>query len=501
MKIDLIEINSKIVELKAREVTDSVYFDNGVNPRPEGLFSYDLFGNVGSPERRKRFGYIDLGTHFFNPVAYKAISDIETRTPDIISGNLYVRLDAKGDIVEDDEKGETGIKFFYDNWGKIKFRWTDSVQRQNKIKLLDQTPKEKVFMDKFLVIPAYYRDFNPNQTTGTMQDVDEINEMYSNLIRMVSTISDNSFSFINETTKFNIQRLLYDIYNKFTDGELARKKGLLQESLLGKNIDYATRSVISAPQINSETWEDIPVKFGELGIPLSQVLTLFYPFFVKYINDFIELHKSAFTNVGKDGISLEEVFEQYDDRAIKTLIEDYINNANERFKNLYVIDRNGRKHMVKIFNKDLGRNFTVTDLLYIAAIDITEDKHVVYTRYPVENNQSVAPAKIKVLSTIETIPSQKIEDRILEDYPMILKDYPEVERMFVDSTLISNSYTSALGADYDGDMISIRGIWTQEANNEADRLVNAKTNILNYTGNSTRKVSNEAVLSLHILTK
>jgi len=50
-------------------------------------------------------------------------------------------------------------------------------------------------------------------------------------------------------------------------------------------------------------------------------------------------------------------------------------------------------------------------------------------------------------------------------------------------------------------MISIRGIWTQEANNEADRLVNAKTNILNYTGQSTRKISNEAVQSIYTLTR
>src|SRR5699024_7062291 len=243
---------------------------------------------------------------------------------------------------------------------------------------------------------------------------------------------------------------MYDIYKKLTDGELARKKGILQESLLGKNVDYATRSVISAPPINSDRWDKMSVNFGELGVPLSHLLTLFYPFFVKYINDFIELHQSEFGKAGKEQLSLEKVYEQYDDRAIKTILEDYINNPSERFKNLYILDSNGRKHMVKIFNKDLGRNFTVTDLLYIAATDICADKHVVYTRYPVENNQSVAPAKIKILTTIETIPEQKLEDRILKDYPMILDDYPETEKMFVDSTLISNSYTSALGADYDG---------------------------------------------------
>src|SRR5699024_6303298 len=139
-----------------------------------------------------------LGEHFFNPAAYKAISDIEILVPSIISGERYVKIDSRGYLVEDDENGETGISFIYDNWDKIKFKWTESIQRQNKIKLLEETPKEKIFMDKFLVMPAYYRDFNPNESTGQMKDVDEINDMYSNLVRMSSTISSNSFSFVNE---------------------------------------------------------------------------------------------------------------------------------------------------------------------------------------------------------------------------------------------------------------------------------------------------------------
>lgn len=62
---------------------------------------------------------------------------------------------------------------------------------------------------------------------------------------------------------------------------------------------------------------------------------------------------------------------------------------------------------------------------------------------------STAPAKIKILSTAQTIPEQKLEDRLLKDYPVIVKDYPDIERLFIDSVIINNSYTAALGADYD----------------------------------------------------
>ena len=48
-----------------------------------------------------------------------------------------------------------------------------------------------------------------------------------------------------------------------------------------------------------------------------------------------------------------------------------------------VKDANGKYHAVPVYSKDLGRHFTVTDLLYLASVDITLDKHVYVTRYPV----------------------------------------------------------------------------------------------------------------------
>ena len=51
------------------------------------------------------------------------------------------------------------------------------------------------------------------------------------------------------------------------------------------------------------------------------------------------------------------------------------------------------------------------------------------------------------------------------------------------------------------DMISIRSLWTVEANKEANKLLNKKTNYLNYTGNSVRNLGNESVQALYSLTK
>lgn len=94
-----------------------------------------------------------------------------------------------------------------------------------------------------------------------------------------------------------------------------------------------------------------------------------------------------------------------------------------------------------------------------------------------------------------------MEDRFLKDYPIIYPNYPTNEDTFVDSTRINNSYTASLGADYDGDTVSIRALYSTEANIEADQLINSKTMILSQTGQTTRKLGNEAVLSLFSLSR
>lgn len=95
----------------------------------------------------------------------------------------------------------------------------------------------------------------------------------------------------------------------------------------------------------------------------------------------------------------------------------------------------------------------------------------------------------------------ELGDKILKHYPIVFADYPTDESSFIDSTRINNSYTASLGADYDGDTVSIRAVFTQEANAEADRLIKAKTMVLNQSGKNTRKIGNDGALAIYCLTK
>ncbi len=50
-------------------------------------------------------------------------------------------------------------------------------------------------------------------------------------------------------------------------------------------------------------------------------------------------------------------------------------------------------------------------------------------------------------------------------------------------------------------MVSIRGIFTQEANKELKEKITDKTNILNIAGQNIRSTEREAVQALYNLTK
>ena len=54
---------------------------------------------------------------------------------------------------------------------------------------------------------------------------------------------------------------------------------------------------------------------------------------------------------------------------------------------------------------------------------------------------------------------------------------------------------------YDGDQITVKGLFTQEANEEARQIMKSKSHILNASGNNMRVSSNEAIQTLYMLTK
>jgi DNA-directed RNA polymerase beta' subunit len=507
MKIDILNINGYIEKEHLKEVSNPVYFNIGNLPTEDGLFSYTIFGKPGSNDRKTKFAYINLRKPFVHPSVFLLLKTLNRKFEDLILCRKFFRIDAQGNLVEDSENGKTGTQFLYDNFNKISFKETGSSSREKKLTLLNKLKKNEIFITKFLVIPCYYRDFNPSASdSGKVQKVDDLNKLYSKLIMMTQTISENDeyYDFMGLNTESSIQMVLNEIYDKLVDS-LAKKTGLIHQALLGKSIDYATRSVISAPRFRTNHYKNQLVPFGYTGIPLSQLCVLFYPFYIKWIQDFIEQHESEIVLISKKTkkevpnhkLNIRELFNE---DLIKKLIELFIKSTESRFQILCIEDDEGNIYELQIMKEQLHREFTLMDLIYMASEDICKDKHVYLTRYPIEQYQNIYPSKISILSTRKTV-EIKIDDKYLPNYPVVIPDYPCSDAIFLDTVVPNNTYLNSLGGDYDGDTMSLRGVHTVEANQEADRLIKAKTNMLDQQGRNSRTLGNEAVQALYTLTR
>ena len=112
--------------------------------------------------------------------------------------------------------------------------------------------------------------------------------MYIKLIRLTSLINNQDlFDFQFHSTNYNIQNTIIDIYD-FFKRKVEKKNGIIRKFLMGKNVDYCTRTVITCPSFHADRPEDLFVDFSHAALPVAQVCSLAYPFVVKYVKDFFE---------------------------------------------------------------------------------------------------------------------------------------------------------------------------------------------------------------------
>jgi hypothetical protein len=366
---------------------------------------------------------------------------------------------------------------------------------------------------------------------------EEINKIYKELITRTRSLSQGlGIEFFGNRTKFFIQNLLVKAFEE-TTRPLKGKGSMLRKNLLGKTIDYTASNVITSPPIsNSDDVDSMPVKFGYGAFPIATVITLFQPFFLNGLTEFLSntLRNYVLYSIGEENIKridLNQFNSQKAERMIKSFVKSDINRF-DPVKFEYV-DSNGNDIEVKIpieeaqkrsdfeDGKSVKRYLTQLDLFYSLATEIAGDKHVYVTRYPVTNFQNIYPSKISLLTTARTKKEVflKVGDTILNDYfgnKEPYKNYPYVKfegdpkpkpntyYNFLNVLMSGNIYLKALGGDYDGDMLYMRGLFTKEANKEAEEKIYSKTNILKIDGNSSRgisKLGKEAIMSLYELTK
>ena len=73
MQLNINNINEYVENNKLLEVNSPYVLGSDGLPDPHGIFSYEIFGHIGTEERAKTMAYIDLKRRFIHPMIYNAI--------------------------------------------------------------------------------------------------------------------------------------------------------------------------------------------------------------------------------------------------------------------------------------------------------------------------------------------------------------------------------------------------------------------------------------------
>lgn len=520
-KISLLDIEKFVKANNIQEVSNPVLFKNS-NPTSDGLLSNEIFG-VTAATRSGTFGYIDLHGHFLQPIIYKIWSKIDKNIPLIVHGVKTFSIADNGEFIED-PKGDTGLDFLYKNIRKIKIKsGTSSTRRDRNVKFLEDN-RDNFFITKYLVIPPFYRDV---KTDARKLSVGDINKLYINVLLSTKALEESKlYGFaLNEAVNGRIQDLLLEIYNWFgagTDanpnGGIPSKWGILRRANLRKTADYGTRLVMTAPDLNVENMEDIRADLDHALVPMTSIAANFFPFMIFQMRRLIENMFTGLTHLEDENGKLFKLGDwrnEFSDDRLKEEIDRFIHGYSDRFRIFEVplIDSKGKsikkpcyiKHFFELglngTKGELKRHLTWCDIIYITAEESSKDKMVLITRYPIDTYFNQFPAKINVSSTTETEPMYVLGQNY-DYYPKIREEDigTNTASKFIDSLNISNCYLGSIGGDYDGDMVTIKGVFTEEANQELKEQLNSNRHYIDLGCSPAVECTKEAIQSLFSLT-
>lgn len=271
MKLKILDINKEIQKSNLLEVKNANP-PVGMKYDPAGIWSEDIFGKVGSRERKTRFGYIDIKSKIFHPQAYDIIRTVSEPIAKIVNRKARFKL-VDGKFIPTME-GETGLSFLIRNIDNFKFADVAKKEKTKEAKYLDNN-KDLILIDKWLVVPpGGLRDIDMTRRNAERTQ-SEINNYYKGLLFTVQQLEiaqgdDELSDQIIERT----QKVLVQISTWIKQNLMKGKQGLFRASMLKKSMDQTTRIILaSSPR----------VKLGEIGLPWHVLMSIYEPLVTNYV--------------------------------------------------------------------------------------------------------------------------------------------------------------------------------------------------------------------------
>ena len=531
LKLEILNIDKFIKVNECQEVTNNIFYSKLGEPADDGLLSYKIFG-MTDEDRRGTFAYISLNGFYLHPLCYKAWLNTDPRLKDCIAKTKYFSIDNNGFLVED-PRGTNGIDFLRKNLKKIKFKpaANASIRRDIKIKFLDMN-RDNIFINKYIVIPVFYRDTNSRNASKGSIGVGKINQLYQQLILAARNKKDTQEYGFDTTGAIDlrIQETLLEIYDWFcgttnkniqnteTGYGMSGKTGIIKRANQSKTSDYAARLVITSAELKADKAEEMGVNFDTSMIPLSAAIASFAPF-IKFTvrrwfeGEFVGTEQYPVMVNGKiEFKTVKDPFIQFSDERIEAEMEQFIHGYNNRLIPVTVELEDGTKTSMvfkgtfRAPNSDpesiYRRRLTWLDIFYMCTKEAVRDKMVIMSRFPIDTRTNQITTKIDISTTNETEPMY-VGSNFYKNYPKFTDSDigKDTSDMFIDTLNISNLYTGGLCADFDGDQMTVKGVFTEEANNELVEFHNSKKNFIGFGGTNMRIVNADVVQALYSLTK
>lgn len=543
LNLDILDVNRFIEQKQVKEVTSvfirhssSTEFDN------KGLFSEDIFGQVGTPERLVTFGYINLNCKILHPIIYNNILKLARWYGEIMNGKTHAVFNEKARTFEKatPEAGKTGFMFFMDNVKKLDFGSSKSLTQQDKIDVIKKS-QHKMTLDKMLVMPAGWRDVN---VEDTRVDKDSVNKLYVSLINYAKALEGIKPDPIYNNIMFAIQKKVLEIF-QYWFNVAEGKKGFFQSKYGSRNLALGTRNVISLGSMAASSPDSADyLKVDEIGVPVFQAAKMYMPLIVYsmktyFFNEIFSMTADNIVLIDKktkkleyvpvseetknsflssDGI--EKIVNLFKDKETRNLPITVMDENDKEYYMYLVYDTGDTVYKVRSVDelkatlRDMKlpyheknlRPMTYVELIYIATFLATEDKYSYVTRYPAIEIGSTVPCKTHVLTTspsrmVKLHLKQQEEETVSgfvkhsTDQKMIvtnastgakallLPKYPVINARYNDSTTIHPSIMKGLNADFDGDTVTVSGMLSTEATEEARKYLGDKARYIDTNGN------------------
>jgi hypothetical protein len=542
--IELMDVPKFLESIQAMPVTSHAIKDNSGQLHPDGLFSEIIFGQVGTPQRITRIGYINLSPLLpvLHPEVYFILTSMKKLYESILSGKQYAVWNKESHDFElitksTQDESSTGYNFFIEHLKELEIPVTPSDKRKINIEIIKRY-KNRLLIDKVPVLAAAIRDIKDEDDRLTAEP---INKLYLGLLSLSQALPEKILEIkLYDQLRYNIQLKINAIYERLMD-LLEGKGGFVQRRFGARAIALSARNVISSAPLSALSPKDPKyLHSDETAIPLVEGLKTSQPLVInniksKFIDYIFMPNSSQITVIDPTNYNLvyitvndliKDQFVQY--TKIEDMINTFINNPDTRFKPItirsadptdkkeyylfmiYEDDNNTlylersldvlKDHLKDRFDIKRLRPWTYIEMCYTATYFVTKNNHTLITRYPVINFGGIYPSKIK---TTTTSPDRTVyfKSTIITDdkQPTIMfPHYPVLGGAVIDCIQVHPSRLPIIGGDHDGDTVSDNTVWTKEANDEITNYLDSISSVLSPNGDITAGGLNTSLIKLAI---